>query len=511
MLLSLGLLAGLSGTITAQEAVPKIPLPLPVQTTEAKNLPGDQTSIASPAKSSIENANVPTVKKDPGIPTPTLLPVHHYEPLAESKVVTVIPAPEGPSPHPFTASYKYNGFGGFTSLESDNFTLAFQNQITLDGTFHNFANPPTIEQGFNIPFLRSYVYGNILQDWEYLISTQFFINTFGILDMYGGYKINDSFNIRAGHFLSPFLYEYYAFSPAWEPVITNSPLFQLAGKRQTGIMAWGQLFEKHVQYQAGVFNGPNGAYFDLDNFVDFIGSIAYVPFKGLGPDSIWNSLGFGVSMQTGKQRYNLAAGVPGAEFGNGEPTTNSNFIGSTGIPFFAYNPNVNADGMRTKVAPQFFWLGQFSLMAEYVFWNRTLSDPTHSRVIEVLNGWEATASYFLTGEKYSGDGLGGFTTIVPNSPFIPSKGMYGTGAWELTAQYSQLQIDGNVVDLGMVQQGVSATRLNQLMVGMNWWPNRYTRISLDWMNAKTNQAVDMGNGNYKDGYSVYWGRLAMFF
>ena len=138
-------------------------------------------------------------------------------------------------------SYEYNFGGGYLQLQKRDkeFTFQIQNQMTFDGTFYSLEDANTFEKGFNIPFYRLYFMGNFLENWEYLASVQALLGSFNILDMYFGYKFSDELNVRVGHFLSPFLYEYWAFSPAWEPVITNSPLFQLAGKRQTGGMLWG--------------------------------------------------------------------------------------------------------------------------------------------------------------------------------------------------------------------------------------------------------------------------------
>ena len=178
-------------------------------------------------------------------------------------------------------SYNYNFGGGYLQLQSrdKDFTFQIQNQLTLDGTFYSLDNANTIEKGFNVPFYRLYFMGNFLEKWEYLASVQQSLGSFNILDVYAGYLFSEELNIRVGHYLSPFLYEYWAFSPAWEPVITNSQLFQLAGKRQTGVMLWGRLFYNVVQYQVGAFNGPTGAYFDLDRHVDGMGEVTWTPFK----------------------------------------------------------------------------------------------------------------------------------------------------------------------------------------------------------------------------------------
>ncbi len=84
---------------------------------------------------------------------------------------------------PIKARYKYNhnatgplGGGGYFSFSSpdDEFSLNVTNQITVDGTFVDRARLPTNEQGFNIPFARSFIYGNITEDWSYQVGVQGF-------------------------------------------------------------------------------------------------------------------------------------------------------------------------------------------------------------------------------------------------------------------------------------------------------------------------------------------------
>ena len=52
---------------------------------------------------------------------------------------------------------------------------------------------------------------------------------------------------------------------------------------------------------------------------------------------------------------------------------------------------------------------------------------------------------------------------------------------------------------------------NQLMVGVNWWPNEYIRVSFNWVNDRTDTPVRLGNGVMKNEYNIFWGRVAMFF
>jgi phosphate-selective porin OprO/OprP len=410
---------------------------------------------------------------------------------------------------PLQANYKYNGGGGYTSITSNqtDFTLNIQNQLTLDGTFAD-RNVPTTEQGFNIPFYRTYLFGNITKNIDYQASVQGFLGSFNVLDLWVNGRYDDRFNVRAGRQLTPFLYEYYGFSPAWEPVITNSLLFQIAGKRQEGVMAWGKLFGNRMQYQGGVFNGVSGSFFGIGRNVSFLGAATVTPFKGCG--NCFDSLGFGAGVETGWQDYLLSSGstlnfVNGA----GEPTLNDSFVNSTGVPFFTYNPNVAAAGNQTKFAPHFFWFGQFSLLAEYVWMDRTLTNGTTTGV-SVTQGWYVMGSYLLTGERHSGDGLAGYTTVTPRSPFIPTKGQWGPGAWEAAIQYSQLNLDSRDFARGFADGTMWANRCDQLMVGMNWWPNKYTRCSFDWMYNTFNRPITINGGTAND-LNTYWGRVAVFF
>ena len=400
-------------------------------------------------------------------------------------------------------SYNYNFGGGYLQLQKrdEEFTFQIQNQMTFDGTFYSLEDANTFEKGFNIPFYRLYFMGNFLENWEYLASVQALLGSFNILDMYFGYKFSDELNIRVGHFLSPFLYEYWAFSPAWEPVITNSPLFQLAGKRQTGGMLWGRLFDNVVQYQVGVFDGADGAYFDVDSHVDTIAEVTWTPFKPNGVES-WDSFGVGFSIQNGRQDYLLSDGSNfNFPFGNGEPTFNQNFVNSSGVPFFTYADDVAANGNRFKIAPQIFRFGQFSFLAEYVRWTRALTNGS-TEIEEQIDAYYVNTSYFLTGERYTGDGLLGYTTIEP---------LHDYGAIEVVSQFSQLELGNQSLTPGFAQPGQDATRLQQLMAGVNYWPNRYVRLSFDYVNVWTNRSVEVGSGQFADNYGIWWGRAAAFF
>lgn len=431
-----------------------------------------------------------------------------------------LPGGEGPvvpgsgDNFPLGVSYRYNSGGGYTSLATKDgeFTLNLQNLVALDGTFYDKSNVNTNEKGFNLPFTRNYFFGNITQNIDYQLAFQESLGTFNFLDMWANFELSEKLNIRVGRMVSPFLYEYYIFWPAWGPVITDSPLFQIAGHRREGAMLWGRLLDNKIQYQQGVFNASDGTFYALGSGVDYVGAIDFTPFKG--SQGVFDSLGGGVGVDTGRRNYSLAAGATNNFVnGAGEPTTNNVYVGSSGVPFFEYVSTMSANGMQTRVAPHFYWYGRFSLVAEWAYSQRQLvNNATGIQGLEKVNGYYVTTSYFLTGEKNSGDGLSGFGAVSPNNPFMPRHGRYGSGGWELGFQYSQLKLSNNVVSDGFADSAVNATALNQTMLGVNWYPNKYTKVSFDWVNDQMNKAVPISaSGTPASHYNIYWTRVALMF
>ena len=429
-----------------------------------------------------------------------------------------------PAGFKINTEYKYNFAGGYFNFadEDKEFVLNIQNMFVADGTFYDRQQTPTKEEGFNIPYQRTYLYGNITKNFEYQLSEQSSFGSFNLLDMLINVHYDDRMMFKFGRFLAPFYYQSYATFPMLVPTVAYSPLYQFSGERQVGAMVWGKVLKNRVQYQAGVFNGVPNSYFDFDTNKDFSGSLTVTPFKN--DDREWlQGLGAGFSMETGSQNY-LLSRVSNLTFisGAGSPLLNFEYITASGVPFFYYNDNVRALGNQTRLAPHFFWYGRFSVLAEYVTMSRHLADPT-TRGLSVQRGFYVQTSYFLTGERNTGDGTGGFPTIIPNRPFNPSNGDYGPGAWEIASQYTGLN-----VGTGDIRRGFAdprwATRLDEIQLGVNWWPNKYVRVSFDWVNDKLNKSIPWPVNNNStsmpatqvksnpvDQFNIFWARVAFFF
>jgi phosphate-selective porin OprO/OprP len=104
----------------------------------------------------------------------------------------------------------------------------------------------------------------------------------------------------------------------------------------------------------------------------------------------------------------------------------------------------------------------------------SLGDPT-------FDGGYISVSYFLTGENRTYDkrlGRLGSTYIAsPYTPFFGVRGEdgqthWGTGAWEIAARYSHLDLNSGALR-GGVEDGVT--------LGVNWYLNTNLKIQFDYL------------------------------
>lgn len=117
--------------------------------------------------------------------------------------------------------------------------------------------------------------------------------------------------------------------------------------------------------------------------------------------------------------------------------------------------------------------GPFSLQGEYV-----LVDVDDGASSPQFSSWYVFGSYFLTGEHrpYSRR-TGTFRRVRPKSSFLDGKG--GTGAWEIAARYSAIDLsDGDI----------SGGEENDITVGLNWYLNPNVRWMWNYVHANVKGA-----------------------
>ncbi len=416
------------------------------------------------------------------------------------------------------ARYGYNGdatgpLGGGGHFKAatadDEFSVAVTAQITVDGTFFNHNKMPTDEQGFNIPFARLYLYGNVTKMVSYQVGVQGFLGTFNLLDAFFSWHLYKNLTLRFGKGLTPPLYEYFSFNPALEPVITNSPLFQLAAKRPIGVMLTGTLAKERLGFWAGVSNSGTSLFGNLDNNVDFNTHVEFNPFRGeRWKNGFLEGLGLGAGFSVGKQRYALDQ-TSIAFTNNGEATTNPSFVTVVGIPWYVYNDDVRTDGQRFRLAPHLYYFGRVSLLGEYMFHRRDLTNGTRGGM-STQHAYYVNGSVWLTGERdFKGTAFQAYATVDPRRPL--ARGSRGPGAFQLAGQWSQFFAGDRDIERGLVDDTRSTTRMDNVMAGLNWWPNKHVRITVNYVKTWFDEAIPIrSRGPNLSSYQTAWFRFALF-
>jgi phosphate-selective porin OprO/OprP len=275
------------------------------------------------------------------------------------------------------------------------------------------------------------------------------------------------------------------------------------------VTALGALFDNRVQYWSAVTNTAKATYYDLNRYVNYNGQVDFTPFTNT--EGILKGLGGGVGFLAGIQKYALNQGNAIGFTNNGEATTNFAWVTMQGIPFAQYNNNVRANGLETQVMPHLYWYGRFSFLGEYVISSRELTDGnTTGRSTQ--RGYYINLSYYLTGERdFAGNGFQGYSTVVPLRPFAPQRGEWGPGAWQLAAQFSELNVGRGDFNRGFIDNTKWTNRLDSFVIGMNWWPNKYTRLTADYVWTGFNNPIPVNGPAPISSFNTVWLRFAMFF
>ncbi|MEK7466999.1 MAG: porin [Planctomycetota bacterium] len=246
----------------------------------------------------------------------------------------------------------------------------------------------------------------------------------------------------------------------------RSVLNRLVPAREVGLMLFGEPFEKIVGYQIMLANGNGRNGPDENSDKDIIARAYLRPFATMESDFIKN-LHIAVSGSAG--RRDVAAGVLPYTFS--DPMTATTFAnrGSAGASF-------KFDENRYRLQAELAWLfGPASFKAE---WLRTsdrftdLNAGDHNRTN--IHSYYVSASVLLTGEMKTWD------RIRPNKPLFGG----GVGAIEIAARFSKLWFDRDIFDDGVLNRDTSAKEVYEYAIGVNWYPNMHTRVSVAYVHEQ---------------------------
>lgn len=282
------------------------------------------------------------------------------------------------------------------------------------------------------------------------------------------------FRMKIGQFKEPFGLEN-LYGDLWldfmeRPAVENF----VRPEQDLGLMFFGKLLQKHVEYGVGLFNGSGTNVAESNDDKDVAARIAVTPF--LKNERVWiNHLTMGGSWSYGKQTETLD--------GTG-PTT------AGGMRFLSFvNPTAGADvsinDKRTRAGGDMEWfVGPFSAKGEYVFSrSRAVTFGGASRTWN-LHGVSNQLTYLLTGEKKSNQ-----QSVTPKKNFDPKEG--GWGALELATRVEMGWSDQGLIDAGFA---AGTDDLWSTSGGLNWYLNRHLKMMLNYIYTRFDDAVANAGG-----------------
>lgn len=366
-----------------------------------------------------------------------------------------------------TASSK-DGF----SIKSpdDGFKLRIRGLLQADGRFFtdNEKDNSTTDT-FTVRRARPIFEGTVGKMFDFYLMPDFGSGASTLVDAFGEFKFAPALKFRGGKFKAPVGLERLQSDAVANFVEIGLPS-NLLPNREVGFQLSGDLFKDSLYYAVGIFNGTadlaSSTNQDTDNNSDkdLVARVFAHPFKNFGPESLQ---GFGLGI----------AGSYGHKEGGTVPTYKS--AGQANI--FSYS-STTADGEHVRVSPQaYFYKGSLGLLGEYALSNQKVvrtSGTSPIRGTFANTGWQIAGNYILTGE------LASYKGFTPRTNFDwPNKTW---GAFEVVGRYGQLDIDDSIFDNGFASLSSSVTEAVEFGLGLNWYPHKNVRLSLDYLQTEFN-------------------------
>jgi phosphate-selective porin OprO and OprP len=402
----------------------------------------------------------------------------------------------------------YFGNGFQFQTDDDEFGLQFHLESQIDARIWSQRDQVPANSGLFLPRQRIFFNGNITKKIEYEFSINRGLSgTINILNAFVNLHFDDRFELKLGRFFTPLTYDQYAISNYWLPTPERSLFTTNVGLgRQIGVMGWGYLFDKRLDYAAGIFNGSRNSFESLSNGVDFVGYLNGRPFQASETFEFAKFLNLGTSVAFGNQDQ---AAVPMSfRVGGGSP--NADVPGAGTTPFLILNPGTieRGDRLLGSVNAAYFYKG-LSLIGEwqYGFANyATLNRPAPVQV--PFSGFYVAGGYFLTGEHVEQR-----SRVYPLRPFVPTERGHsmGPGAWEIVGRVSELALGEKIFTAGFADPNLWSNQAVTTELGVNWYWNEYIKLYAFWLHADFAEPVQFRPGGLQNSTDMFWLRFQLYF
>ena len=403
----------------------------------------------------------------------------------------------------------YGTFGpGFQfQTEDEKFRLQVHYESQIEGRAWAQRDQVPANGGIFLPRQRIFFNGNITKAIEYEFAINRGFGNLNVLNAFVNLHFDDRFEVRLGRFFTPLDYDQYAISNYWLPTPERSIFTTNVGlNRQFGLMGWGYLFDKRLDYAAGIFNGSRNSFESLNNSADFVTYLNARPFQESEALPRFRFLNLGTSFAFGRQDQSP---VPVAfRIAGGSPTADNPGPGT--VPFLILNRDVVERGNRLlgSVHAAYFYKS-LSLIGEWQhgYGNyASLGRPSPTAV--PFSGFYVSGGYFLTGEQVERR-----TRVVPLRPLIRTDpgDRQGLGAWEVAGRVSRLGLGEEIFKAGFADPNLWSNSATTTELGLNWYWNEYIKVYMFWLHGEYGEPVLYRPGGFQKSSDMFWLRFQLYF
>ena len=364
------------------------------------------------------------------------------------------------------------GENGFVIRTDDGqFQLRVGGDIQINSQFFDARSevgaPPA--ESFYVRRMRALVVGTVAERFDFRLMPNWGFGQASLQDAFLNARFAESFKVRAGKFKPPVGLEFLQ-SPNNLFLYERAYPTGLVPGRDVGVMIYGSVFDQRLDYAAGIFNGPvdgQSLNVDTNDAKDVMARLFARPFRTA--DSVIDGIGIGIAATIGDETV-----------GGAGQSNLPNYRTPGRQTFFSYRPNAQADGQRTRIAPQGYWYaGPFGVMGEYVLSQQEVR-AGESTADLTNQSWQVSISQVLTGEDAS------YGRVRPDNPY---NGDGQWGAFELAARLHGIQVDSDAFPTFANPETTAESALTWGL-GLSWYATANVRFSANYERTTFDSATD---------------------
>jgi phosphate-selective porin OprO/OprP len=366
-------------------------------------------------------------------------------------------------PAPPTVGAGPDGF--FLRSADTRYQIRFRGYTQFDSRWFSKSEDVGTPDSFYFRRVRPIMEGTLANLVDFRIMPDLANSSLALQDAYANLRFAPETQLQLGKFKSPVgLERLVSGSSMW--FIERALPTLLVPNRDLGVMFHGSAREGLFTYQFAYLNGNNNnttTDSDVGDDKDFVARLFAHPFQETGVELL-QGLGIGIATTYGRPQ--------------GSPNT---ITAATGQTLFAFQTGTTLTGERSRWSPQAYWFyGPFALLGEYVT-NSTGFQNGANTLRARASAWQVAGAWVITGENTSWRG------VLPAESFDLEKG--GTGALELVARFSKLDLDGDLFDGAVyINPALYAEDTHEWAVGVNWYLNRFLKASFNYEHANFHNA-----------------------